>query len=479
MSDLEFNPITGKFDLVKDVPLEIGKISLDPTGYPNRTDSQISFVDGTRTFTIEPVVTSFEFYSLGKRFKKTSAQTTVIDDTEGLWFIYFDTDGVLQSSQTPWAFDSGIVFTALLYWDATNDTCIFLGEERHGLSMDWSTHQYLHDLNGARWETGLTPSVTIGTGSSDADAELQSISSGTIFDEDIEQNHSLQSSFEIWYKDGASGDWRKTSSGPAIVDVTAGRPNWNEFTGGAWQKTEISNNNFMLMHLFSTNRTSDPNILIMGENEYLTQGQAQDAAPTEISDLITAGLPTVEFVEIASFLIQCRDAYTNIYNTRVIQTSDGGDFIDHRESVRTGVGGSTNHHGNLTGLSEDDHTQYHNDTRADTWFTGKDLADLGTKSHTSLTDIGSNTHTQIDNHISSTSNPHSVTTSQVLSPKNITGADLSDSDGDNNRTYTSSEPSQIFADGIYLHLTRDYTFSGSTITFLNSIYDTMSIAIIT
>jgi hypothetical protein len=41
------------------------------------------------------------------------------------------------------------------------------------------------------------------------------------------------------------------------------------------------------------------------------------------------------------------------------------------------------------------------------------IADITTKSHTSLTDIGTNTHAQIDTHIASTSNPHSVTKTQV------------------------------------------------------------------
>jgi hypothetical protein len=42
-----------------------------------------------------------------------------------------------------------------------------------------------------------------------------------------------------------------------------------------------------------------------------------------------------------------------------------------------------------------------------------DIADITTKSHTSLSSIGTNTHAQIDTHIADTSNPHSVTKTQV------------------------------------------------------------------
>ena len=46
-------------------------------------------------------------------------------------------------------------------------------------------------------------------------------------------------------------------------------------------------------------------------------------------------------------------------------------------------------------------------------FEGSFSYNAGTISHIGLTDIGSNTHAQIDTHISSTSNPHSVTATQV------------------------------------------------------------------
>lgn len=52
-------------------------------------------------------------------------------------------------------------------------------------------------------------------------------------------------------------------------------------------------------------------------------------------------------------------------------------------------------------------------TWADIDKTISDIADLTTKSHTSLDDIGTTSHADIDTHVGSTSNPHSVTASQV------------------------------------------------------------------
>lgn len=49
-------------------------------------------------------------------------------------------------------------------------------------------------------------------------------------------------------------------------------------------------------------------------------------------------------------------------------------------------------------------------------FVIPNITQITNRSHTSLTDIGSNTHSQIDTHIASTSNPHSVTYSQVGAP---------------------------------------------------------------
>jgi hypothetical protein len=333
----------------------------EPTGFPNRTDSTLSFDDLSRTFTIAPAVDEFDIFIDGEKTTFDTSQSVAITDTEGLWFIYFDSAGVLTSSQVAWTFGSSLVFVAIAYWDATNKTAILLGEERHGHVMSWAEHKYLHYEKGAQWISGFTPALSVdGDGSLDVHCEMQSISAGTFFDEDIDHTPVEQSTYEMWYKDGASANWRREAASAALVSITGSRPDYNEFTGGAWQRTEVGNNRFTLTHIFATNRPDGTTntILVMGEGAYISKSVAQDAATTEIANLTAGELPTPEFVAIATVIVGVKSSYGNSYDAIIISTEDGNDFVDWRENERQGVGGSNNHHGNLSGLGENDHPQY-------------------------------------------------------------------------------------------------------------------------
>lgn len=58
------------------------------------------------------------------------------------------------------------------------------------------------------------------------------------------------------------------------------------------------------------------------------------------------------------------------------------------------TGGGASDHGALTGLSDDDHSQYHTDGRASTWLGGKSISDLGTIDHDLLDGLSDDDHSQ-------------------------------------------------------------------------------------
>jgi len=336
--------------------------TLEPTGF-DRTDAvalgTISVTDGTLTFNHNTNGGDIEYWRNGKKISKTTNQTASFTDDEGLWYVYYETDDVLTCSQTPWTFSDGKVFVALFYWDATNNKSA-LGDERHGF-MQWQEHEIRHNTEGAVYNTGFAPSLTVdGNGSLDAHCEMQSISAGSIYDEDLKLENLEQTSYEIWYKNGSDADWRWDTADPALVKMAATYPYYNEFTGGAWQLTECSNNSYVLAHLFATNRADDDGkiIIVMGENNYNSSSDAQAGSETEINEITTADFPTAEFVALGTIIIEVKGSYTNSYNAIVISTAEGDDFVDFRTSKATGQGSTPTNHSNLTNLLADDHTQY-------------------------------------------------------------------------------------------------------------------------
>jgi hypothetical protein len=336
--------------------LKICQTRRDPTGFDRSlTDylGDISFNNGTRTFTIAPKATIdyFSYWFDGVEVRKSSGENIVIDDTDGLFFIYYE-NGSLVQTQTPWTFGSDAIFVAVVYWDSTNSRGV-LFDERHGNSMSWPVHEYLHNTVGAAYRSGFSPSLTVdGNGSLDAHCEMQSVSSGIFYDEDIKHENDQQTTYEIWYKIGASGSWQWDTASASLVKMATTYPYYNEFTGGSWQLTEIGNNRFMLMHIFAANKvgTSDKIILVMGENSYLSASAAREAASTELLNITTSNLPTPEFVEIASVIIQVAGSYANQYNARVISTDLGEEFIDFRQNEKIGIGATVSSHENLTDL---------------------------------------------------------------------------------------------------------------------------------
>jgi hypothetical protein len=249
--------------------------------------------------------------------------------------------------------------------------------------MDGQTHYYLHYTRGLQYVDGLgLGDFVIGNGSLDTHAQF-SVAIGSIADEDIGLTVSAITSttgLPILYRNGASGDWRlATQAGFSVYKNPSGTTNrlmYNQFTGGSWQLTEIGEGNYVLCHIFATTGKTNQIVALMGQAEYTTSVAARAGVQDEISDLLLGDLPTPEIRPIASVIFQTDKDYGNTINARVIEVTLGGDdYVDWR-SNELPRGTIPADHGSLTGLSDDDHTQY--------------LLINGTRAMTGTLDMGSN-----------------------------------------------------------------------------------------
>jgi len=317
-----------------------------PTGFPNVTDTEISWDDSTTTFTLSKTGSSFYVYVNGHRYSFSENQTLVGDGTdftisEGLWFIYFDTTGSLVASQTPWSFEAaGTV--AILRWDASNSKAISFADERHGLAMPWSTHKYLHLTVRTRYEKGLGLSGTIvGDGDTDSHAQV-SISNGTVHDEDLVisisdgtsgrfvQELSPIANIPVFYLDGATPVWRRTNANTFPILQGTSRIKYNKNTGGTWSQEDASSNgNFVAMWLFASNNRGvpsdgvsweEPVMAILGQREDTNLGDARDN--NAFSDLSVPSELLAEAKVIYRLIFQTSTAYGNTPHARLRDIED-------------------------------------------------------------------------------------------------------------------------------------------------------------
>jgi len=210
----------------------------------------------------------------------------------------------------------------------------YFGEERHGLTMDGVTHAYLHTVFGARYLSGLAlQGFTIGSGGSNADAQFTS-DQGSIRDEDILHIIPAQAQIPILYRQGQL--WRKKAadaypviySGSAGYTGANGRLPYNQYTGGAWQLTQIGNSEYVLVHFFGTNDKDNPVVGVQGINVYNSAASARIGANVEISSL--SGMPFAEFVPIGSVIFESANSFGNAIKARVYPTDTGADYVDFR-----------------------------------------------------------------------------------------------------------------------------------------------------
>jgi hypothetical protein len=226
--------------------------------------------------------------------------------------------------------------TAIIHWDSTNQKQILFGEERHGVTMDCSTHEYLHTTVNTRYRSGLSMTVAASgnpsgfDGSVDPQAEV-GVSDGMLMDEDIliDITHNITPTQQweqildpiawmpIYYRDGALGDWRvsKASQFPllyAASQATSGlgytRPAWNN-PDGPFTLDEATDEYFFSTWIMGTNDLTEPVAVICGQRE---DPNLEDALNNNTFGSLSFGtFPFAEFKMLYRITWETQTAYGN------------------------------------------------------------------------------------------------------------------------------------------------------------------------
>lgn len=353
-----------------DIATNVPKADWNANGFATRATSTLLWTDAgpARTLSIQPAGASFDYWVAGVRYT-TAGDTVQIADVEGIHAIYYN-GATLTALANPTAAQVANLIhmhalVSFVYWDTSAATAIYVGEERHGKGMSADTHLLLHVRDGMAYLSGLGLN-TISADGAGATADAQfGVDAGEVADEDIYFDIASVGSttgLPIYYMLGGAADWQKhTEAGFSVrtLDGTnADRLAWNQYTGGAWQLTEAANNDFVLCHVFATTEKDKPMIAIMGQATYATTKLAREGALTEIHSLALDDILFPEIRPIATVIFQTNLGYASAVNARVVTTDEGDDYVDWRDQAVSRTAVSTSAHGDLSGLGNDDHTQY-------------------------------------------------------------------------------------------------------------------------
>lgn len=369
---------TGQFTWVENPIAGVTASEWNQNGFATRTTSTITWTDLTPDYTlsIQPTDTSFDYWIAGVKYTSTG-DTVQIDNTkEGIHVIYYDGD-TLTSLANPTSGDIDILIrtkclVSIIYWNTSASEAIYIGEERHGKDMSSLTHNYLHFAEGLRYFTGLGLNTINADGAGDtADAQF-GVDLGAVSDEDIYLAISAinsETGLPVYYMLGADAEWQKYTEAGFSVRTLDGTSNdrlaYNQYTGGAWQLTEVPSGDFVLCHVFATTEKDNSMIAVMGQNTYINKINARAGALTEIHSLIVDNILFPEIRAIATVIFQTNTSYSSSVNARIVTTAEGDDYIDWRNEVISRTEISTSDHNSLSGLQGGTSSEYYHLTSAD------------------------------------------------------------------------------------------------------------------
>lgn len=325
-----FTEVTANGITVADTGFQLTRF---PTGFPNRTDTTLSFtvLAPARTFTITG--TNFNVYSRGKKYTKNT-ESIQLDAAANLYYIYYTSTGTLSKGTSMWSLVDGTIPIATVYWNTSTG---LIGDERHGTIMDGATHEYLHETVGTRYVSGLAGTFNAPT---TTDPNI-SIGLGHMHDEDIELLISDQTTCKVFYK--LTSTYYCTVAQTTYYHKVA---NVLQYNLSGTSLSNVTANRYVAYWIFATNDPTTPIYSLMGQREDNTIANARTNNTYDTLSLGT--LPFAEMKLLYRVILQ-RSGTNAIYQEaadyRTVSNLPAGTYV-------------ATLHSSLTGLNSDDHNQY-------------------------------------------------------------------------------------------------------------------------
>jgi hypothetical protein len=291
----------------------VGSVNGQITGFVNRTDSVITFNEGTRTLSIAPTGASFDVYYRGEKHTFSSALTIVIDDTsQGRYYSINPSTWALYDAGTFGDIKNSIN-AGYVYWDAVNDKALIIGDERHSVTGDPEWH-YVHHRNvGTVWRSGGALSYTlddesaitvaVGAPLAIADEDLEhTITHAASPTNPYEQILTGAASLPVMYLSGTAYVMTTASTTPWVAGTSTAR--YNPISGGSGSLSDAGEGKYISYWLVATNSQVNPVRLVMGRLAHSTT----DDAYTETFE--GYGISVAEIVAMYQIVIQTSTSYT-------------------------------------------------------------------------------------------------------------------------------------------------------------------------
>ena len=343
--------------------------SSGPSGFTDKSATVIAYRTAEQQIWLYPVSTSADVWCQGIKHTFTSYKSVAQPTATGIYYIYIDNTFSLQIKTSDFNYKTETP-VCVLYWDQVNGVPLMLNDHRHGITMDWSTLEYIETARSATVAGFDIGNITTSNdGSVDSQAQF-SINNGTgrFYDIEIPATHdptpaanTAQNLFEqvlspaaeipIFYQvtNTGSTEWRHTTPSAYAWLENGGFPAYNSNAGG-WANTVVSTGDYFITFICITSNTLYPVIGISGQGTY---DSVDSASVVRMADLNLGSFSDIRIKELYKIIYKYDTSYTNTKNVVVAGYEDlrrydqkihvNEDFIDH---------------GRLKGLGNDDHLQY-------------------------------------------------------------------------------------------------------------------------